>query len=179
MMLQVLVGERYMRVLFNGRIPAFQAGCVGSIPITRSSIFNLICAFSSAGQSNCLLSSRSGVRVPQSAPLCGGYSSVGQSARLWPWRSSVRIRLSTPFFYTQNRWNCIKKLNIGVSSSGKTQHFDCCIRRFESCHPCQRKRQVSTETCRFQFYSPCGELYCFAVLLCFAQCYLLRKFIGE
>ena len=24
---------------------------------------------------------------------------------------------------------------IGVSSSGKTQHFDCCIRRFESCHP--------------------------------------------
>ena len=25
-----------MRVLFNGRIPAFQAGCVGSIPITRS-----------------------------------------------------------------------------------------------------------------------------------------------
>ena len=24
------------RVLFNGRIPAFQAGCVGSIPITRS-----------------------------------------------------------------------------------------------------------------------------------------------
>ena len=24
---------------------------------------------------------------------------------------------------------------IGVSSSGKTQHFDCCMRRFESCHP--------------------------------------------
>ena len=22
-----------------------------------------------------------------------------------------------------------------MSSSGKTQHFDCCIRRFESCHP--------------------------------------------
>ena len=30
------------------------------------------------------------------------------------------------------------KLNIGVSSSGKTQHFDCCIRRFESCHPSQK-----------------------------------------
>ena len=28
---------------------------------------------------------------------------------------------------------------IGVSSSGKTQHFDCCIRRFESCHPSQKK----------------------------------------
>ena len=27
----------------------------------------------------------------------------------------------------------------GMSSSGKTQHFDCCIRRFESCHPCQTK----------------------------------------
>ena len=31
----------------------------------------------------------------------------------------------------------------------------------------------------FQFYSPCGELYCFAVLLCFAKCYSLREFIGE
>lgn len=30
---------------------------------------------------------------------------------------------------------------MGVSSSGKTQPFDCCIRRFESCHPCQRKEQ--------------------------------------
>ncbi len=30
-------------------------------------------------------------------------------------------------------------LFIGMSSSGKTQHFDCCIRRFESCHPCQKK----------------------------------------
>ena len=26
----------YMRVWLNGRAPAFQAGCVGSIPITRS-----------------------------------------------------------------------------------------------------------------------------------------------
>ena len=25
--------------------------------------------------------------------------------------------------------------NIGASSSGKTQHFDCCIRRFKSCRP--------------------------------------------
>ena len=53
-----------MRVQFSGRTPAFQAGCVGSIPITRST-----CANSSAGQSNCLLSSRSGVRVPFSALL--------------------------------------------------------------------------------------------------------------
>ena len=28
---------------------------------------------------------------------------------------------------------------IGVSSSGKTQHFDCCIRWFESSYPSQKK----------------------------------------
>lgn len=33
----------------------------------------------------------------------------------------------------------LTKLNIGVSSSGKTQHFDCCIREFESRHPSQKK----------------------------------------
>ena len=27
-----------------------------------------------------------------------------------------------------------------MSSSGKTQHFDCCIRRFESCHPSQKQQ---------------------------------------
>ena len=32
-----------------------------------------------------------------------------------------------------------------------------------------RKRQVSIETCRFQLYSPCGELYWLR------QLYLLRK----
>ena len=50
------------------------------------------------------------------------------------------------------------------------------FRGFESLALRQRKRQVSTETCRFQFYSPYGELYCYAVLLCFAQCYSLREF---
>ena len=30
-----------------------------------------------------------------------------------------------------------------------------------------------------QFYSPYGELYCFAVLLCFAQCYSLREFVAN
>ena len=29
-----------------------------------------------------------------------------------------------------------------MSSSGKTQHFDCCIRRFESCHPSHQKRVI-------------------------------------
>ena len=36
--------------------------------------------------------------------------------------SWVRIPLPTPS-------------DTGLSSSGKTQHFDCCIRRFESCQP--------------------------------------------
>ena len=30
-----------------------------------------------------------------------------------------------------------------------------------------------------QFYSPYGEFYCFAVLLCFAQCYSLREFVAN
>ena len=107
-----------MRVQFNGRIPAFQAGRVGSIPITRS-IFMLayfIRAHSSAGQSNCLLSSRPQVRVLLGAPIYGGYSSVGQSARLWLWRSWVRLSLSTPFsFYN------------GLQPSGKATDFDSVI----------------------------------------------------
>ena len=77
----------------KARIPAFQAGCEGSIPFTRSRA--RIC--SSAGQSNGLLIRRSGVRIPPGSPICGGYGSVGQSARLWPWRSWVRVPLLTPF----------------------------------------------------------------------------------
>ena len=30
------------------------------------------------------------------------------------------------------------KTDIGVSPSGKAQDFDSCIRRFKSCHPCQK-----------------------------------------
>ena len=52
-----------MQMQFSGRTSAFQADRVGSIPIICST-----CANSSAGQSNCLLSSRSGVRVPFGAP---------------------------------------------------------------------------------------------------------------
>ena len=37
-----------------------------------------------------------------------------------------------------------------MSSSGKTQHFDCCIRRFESCHPSQ-KQQMHFCICCFLF----------------------------
>ena len=31
----------------------------------------------------------------------------------------------------------------------------------------------------FQFYSPYGELYCFAVILCFAQYYSLCEFMAN
>ena len=59
-----------MRVQFKGRIPAFQAGRVGSIPITRSStVYVAICTCSSVGQSNGLLSRVSGVRLPPGAPM--------------------------------------------------------------------------------------------------------------
>ena len=95
-----------VRVQFIGRTPAFQAGQVGSIPITRSTFLpQNNCACSSVGQSNCLLSSRSWVRIPAGTPTCGGYSSVGQSARLWLQRPRVRIPLSTPLIhlsYTQH-----------------------------------------------------------------------------
>ena len=141
-----------MRVQFNGRIPAFQAGCVGSIPITRS-----ICADSSAGQSICLLSRGSGVRVPLSAPLLRERFEQGfqiQVKNIWwdqlSWLKRQFVALETigsnPIFHpignsaeAQRRLGGVFliKLHIGVSSSGKTQHFDCCIRRFESCHPSQ------------------------------------------
>ena len=49
-----------------------------------------------------------------------------------------------PHFFLYPFWgkssDNLQKFNIGVSSSGKTQHFDCCIRRFESCHPSQKSR---------------------------------------
>ena len=35
-------------------------------------------------------------------------------------------------------WSTPRCNHIGVSSSGKTQHFDCCIRRSESCYPSSR-----------------------------------------
>ena len=47
------------------------------------------------------------------------------------------------------RYN-FKKVNIGVSSSGKTQHFDCCIRRFKSCPPSHKSASIKN-ACRFYF----------------------------
>ena len=41
-----------------------------------------------------------------------------------------------------------------MSSSGKTQHFDCCIRRFESCHPSQKI--TDTKLCLLFFCLDCS-----------------------
>ena len=68
------------------------------------------------------------------------------------WRS---FHYQIPFRNIRIFWN-IKidnKLNIGVSSSGKTQHFDCCIRRFESCHPSQKI--TDTKLCLLFFCLDC------------------------
>ena len=106
--------ESQVRVQFIGRTPAFQAGQVGSIPITRSTFLpQNKCACSSVGQSNCLLSSRSWVRIPAGTPTYGGYSSVGQSARLWLQRPRVRVPLSTPLIHL----SCTQHAYVGLQPS--------------------------------------------------------------
>ena len=53
--------------------------------------------------------------------------------------------------------------------SGSTQDFDSYSTGSTPVIPA-RKRQVSTETCRFQLYSPYGELYAPSVRdICFAS----------
>ena len=56
---------------------------------------------------------------------------IGSNPIIHPTNSRLRLNLWRSFEYKP-------QFNIGVSSSGKTQHFDCCIRRFESCHPSQK-----------------------------------------
>ncbi len=130
-----------MRVQFNGRIPAFQAGRVGSIPITRS-----ICVCSSAGQSNCLLSNGPGVRVPSDTPEnnrnCIKCSFLLLKNKWWiqfSWleRQFVALNVvgSNPtihpiLFFVQG---CKTR---GYSQVGKAPDFDSGMRRFESCYPC-------------------------------------------
>ena len=43
-------------------------------------------------------------------------------------------------------WSTPRCNHIGVSSSGKTQHFDCCIRWFKSSYPCHAERRVHNQT---------------------------------
>ena len=82
-----------------------------------------ICACSSAGQSNCLLSSGPGVQVPSGAPATRWVQLSWLERQI----VALEVKGSIPFTHPS--------LYFGLSSSGKTQHFDCCIRRFESCQP--------------------------------------------
>ena len=41
------------------------------------------------------------------------------------------------------------------------------------------KKKTILKNRLFQFYSHYGELYCFAVILCFAQCYSLCEFMAN
>ena len=106
-----------VRVQFNGRTPAFQAGYVGSIPITRSLSLQL-----------------SWIEQRPSKPWVGG-SNPSRLVLWWVQRSwlarqivALEAKGSNPFIHL-----------IGLSPSGKAQHFDCCIRWFESSQPSQRK----------------------------------------
>ena len=59
-------------------------------------------------------------------------------------------------------------MNIGVSSSGKTQHFDCCIREFESRRPSQKAttifvRRLPLLLCFSPFLSTILLAFCYAV----------------
>ena len=53
--------------------------------------------------------------------------------------------------------------SIGPSSSGKTQHFDCCIRRFESYWPSQSKPPQTA------CLAACGGLHAFMLILWISQ----------
>ena len=102
-----------------------------------------------AGENSSILGCRQAVRHSTCAFAC-----VGSSKRV-----ENRDRFSKPrsleqrtFFgntrgVRKKEWRRVpchrgripkQKVNNGVSSSGKTQHFDCCMRRFESCHPSQK-----------------------------------------
>ena len=112
-----------MRVQFNGRTPAFQAGYVGSIPITRS-----------------LCQQLSWIEQRPSKPWVGGSNpfrlvctKVHRSFIWWVQRSWLARQIVA--LEAQGSNPCIHPSPIGLSPSGKAQHFDCCIRWFESSQP--------------------------------------------
>ena len=116
-----------VRVQFNGRIPAFQAGRVGSIPITRST---LLCACSSVGQSNCLLSSGSGVRISSGAPVFFIW---------WVWFSWVERQFVALNGVGSNPTTHPTLIYQGCRDRAKSVRHQILIlafRRFESCYPC-------------------------------------------
>ena len=134
-----------MRVQFNGRTPAFQAGYVGSIPITRFPFVN------GKIQLRIMCSQLSWIEQRPSKPWVGGSNPF----------EHIRDNLIIPFYMVgiaqlvsapdcgsggpgfESQYpplacgrNGILVSYIGLSPSGKAQHFDCCIRWFESSQPC-------------------------------------------
>ena len=151
----VNIMERYLisiilRVQFNGRIPAFQAGRVGSIPITRS-IF-LLCTRSSAGQSNCLLSSRSGVRIPPGTP----------TTKQWLGVLPIAVRL----YYSPKG----ERTLVGVAQLVRASDCGSEGRGFESHHPPHKKPQPNSVEV-FQFYL-LRKFYWTSPVILLTQCYL-------
>ena len=61
---------------------------------------------------------------------------------------AMQYKTSDPSFSSTNSRSKIARkrspivVNIGESSSGKTQHFDCCIRRFESYLPSHKTLKI-------------------------------------
>ena len=51
----------------------------------------------------------------------------------------------------------------GCSAAGSALDWGSRGRKFKSCHSDQKKSTCYCK-CFFQFYSPCGEFYCFAVI---------------
>ena len=121
-----------MRVQLNGRASAFQAGCVGPIPITRSKFFDM-----------CL--QLSWIEHRPSKARVGGSNPSRHTNIWWMQRSRLERKIvdlevvgSSPTFHPT-----YLKLNIGVSPRGKARDFDSLIRRFKSCHPSHLKTRIT------------------------------------
>ena len=119
-----------VRVQFNGRTPAFQAGCVGPIPITRSTFqskanarktyfFDTLCASSSAGQSTALLRRVSGVRIPSGVPqFYGGYSSVGRAPDCGSGSRGFESHYSPHLYFTLGYSQVVRHETLTLASVG-------------------------------------------------------------
>ena len=113
---------RIMRVQLSGRAPAFQAGCEGSIPFTRSM----------RPQLSWIEQRTSNPCVPGSNP--GGRATI--------YLLDILKKPYKKFGYFIKVWYnifcyCIKQLSLGYSQVGKAPDFDSGMRRFESCYPSQ------------------------------------------